>query len=233
MPADVVILIAAPELHSQLTTRHPVEGDLIAFGDDETPRVLEAILTRRPRMIVVERLYAATSRGAAFVSRLKADPNLADAEIRVVAHDSDYMRVVRPSPGSPPPPVRPVAAPEPEAPVPVTPPLDYRGTRRAARQAIGGKVEVLLDGNPATLVDMSPLGAQVVSLTILRPNQRVRIALPDELGLIRFNAIVAWASYELPKTSAAPQYRAGIEFTDPNRAAVDSFIARHRDGSAT
>jgi hypothetical protein len=237
--SDVIVLIAAVELHSSLTSRHSLEGELVTFGDDETPAALETIVTRRPQAIVVERLFAATSRGAALVSRLKADPTLSDAEIRVVAHDSDYVRVVRPAAGRA---VQPAAAvvgapaaisgpgviPAP-APDPAPGPLDHRGTRRSDRQAIAGKVEVLLDGNPATLVDMSALGAQVVSPTILRPNQRVRVALPDDVGLIRFNATVAWASFEL-QASGTPRYRAGIEFTDPNRSAIEAFIARHRDG---
>jgi hypothetical protein len=242
MSHDVIVLIAAVELHAPLTLRHPFEGEVLTFGDDETPRALEVILTRRPTAIVLERVFAATSRGAALLSRLKADPALSDADIRVVAHDSDYVRVVRtaaPEPGAPftsievPAQAVATAAGIPAAdPAPASPaPLDYRGTRRAPRHAIGGTVEVLLDGNPATLVDLSFIGAQVVSPTILRPNQRVRVALPDEVGLIRFNAIVAWASFELPKSSATPRYRAGIEFTDASRPAVDAFIARHRAGA--
>jgi hypothetical protein len=239
MSDDAIVLIAAEELHPGLTSRHRFDGEVLAFSDDETPRALEIILARRPATIVLERVFAATSRGAALVSRLKADPALTDAEIRVVAHDSDYVRVVRPAPGAAPvAALAAISAPAPPAaeapPLPEAAsgaaPLDYRGTRRAPRHAIGGKVEVLLDGNPATLVDLSSIGAQVLSLTILRPNQRVRVALPDEVGLIRFNAMVAWASFELPKSSASPQYRAGIEFTDASRAAVDAFIARHREG---
>jgi hypothetical protein len=231
MPDDVIVLIGAMELHPPLRARHALDGDLLAFGDDETARALEAILTRRPRAIVIERLFAATSRGAALVSRLKADPALSDVEIRIAAHDSEYVRIVRPAAGAyvrAAPVVAGVDRPSPErAPVP---PLDYRGTRRTARYLLDGTVEVLLDGNPATLVNISPLGAQVVSPTIVRPNQRVRVGLPDEVGLVRFNATVVWARYELPGASAAPRYRAGIEFTDPNRAAVDAFIARHREG---
>jgi len=39
-------------------------------------------------------------------------------------------------------------------------------------------IDVQLDGNPATLINLSPLGAQVVSPMSLKPSQRIRLALP-------------------------------------------------------
>jgi hypothetical protein len=44
--------------------------------------------------MALERLFAMTARGAALINRVKADPSLQDVEIRVLAHDSDYTRVV-------------------------------------------------------------------------------------------------------------------------------------------
>jgi hypothetical protein len=72
------------------------------------------------------------------------------------------------------------------------------------------------------------VGAQVVSPTVLRPNQKVRIALPNDEFLLRFRGAIAWAKFELPKSSQAPQYRAGVEFTDGDAAAIDSVISRNR-----
>ena len=74
----------------------------------------------------------------------------------------------------------------------------------------------------------STVGVQVTSPTVLRPNQKVRITLPNDEFLLRFRGAVAWAKFELPKSSKAPQYRAGAEFTDADAAAVDSVISRHR-----
>ena len=36
-----------------------------------------------------------------------------------------------------------------------------------------------VDGNPAALIDLSTVGAQVVSATVLKPNQRVRVIMGD------------------------------------------------------
>ena len=46
----------------------------------------------------------------------------------------------------------------------------------AIAQRIRQGVEIQLDGNPAQVIDLSVIGAQVISPTILRPNQRVRIS---------------------------------------------------------
>src|SRR5438105_2164099 len=118
-------------------------------------------------------------------------------------------------------------APPPVATAAPAQPLDKTGTRRAPRFKITGQVEVLLDGNAAVLVDLSTCGAQVVSPTILKPKQRVRMALTDDAGTLRFNALIAWASFEIPPKSG-PRYRAGIDFVDANPVGVDAYCSRHR-----
>ena len=74
-------------------------------------------------------MFAVTPRGAALINRIKADPTLRQAEIRVMAHNSDYTRVV------------PRAAP------PSAPALDQRGTRRAPRFKMADRTVVaVVDG---------------------------------------------------------------------------------------
>jgi hypothetical protein len=89
-------------------------------------------------------------------------------------------------------------------------------------------VEIQLDGNPAHVIDLSQVGAQVVSATILRPNQKVRVSVPNEDFVMRFRGSVAWAKFELPRPTEPPQYRAGVEFTDADAAAVESFAHRNK-----
>ena len=88
---------------------------------------------------------------------------------------------------------------------------------------------MLIDGKPATLINLSVVGAQVVSPTILRPNQRVRMVLPDADRQLRFAAGIAWAAFEMPK--AGPHYRAGIEFFDADQAAVTRVIEAKKKAS--
>jgi hypothetical protein len=218
------VLIAAPDLLPTLKARTATgDGELLAFTDAEALKALEVITKRRPAVVALERLFAATPRGAALINRIKADPSLSGSEIRVISHDTEYTRVSarRPDQG-------PAGA---GAAVAVTaaspaPPLDQRGTRRAVRHKVAGQVEVLVDGNPATLVDVSTVGAQVVTAVVLKPNQRIRLALPEGTGAIRFNASVAWAKFEIGK--AGPRYRAGVAFVNADPAAVDAYCARHK-----
>jgi hypothetical protein len=74
------------------------------------------------------------------------------------------------------------------------------------------------------------VGAQVVSPTILKPNQRVRFILADKPKAIRIGSVIAWAAYELPKSG--PRYRAGVEFFDADQAAVQKVIDTKRQDAA-
>lgn len=223
------VVIASPDLLPALKERSgAVKGEVLTFSDAEALRALEEIVRRRPHAVELERQFAATPRGAALINRIKADPTLAQSELRVVSHDSDYARVVPRAAGAAPPVQAPAVAIL-EAPPEAAPagPLDQRGTRRAPRFRIAGEMSVLLDGNAARLVDLSMVGAQVISPTILKPRQRVRMALADDHGALRFNAAIAWAFFEIPP-KGAPQYRAGVNFVDANSDAVGAFCLRHK-----
>lgn len=228
----VAICIAASNLMPSLRDRLASEGEVMTFADTEPIPALQAILDQRPRLIVLERLFAATPRGAALINRIKTDPHLGHAEVRVMSHTGDYVRqVVKPSVA------KPVPAPSgggaaggtatvaaPEAPRP----LDWHGTRRATRFRARPGVEIQLDGNAASVVDVSAVGAQVLSPTILRPNQKVRVTIAGDDMILRFRGAIAWAKFELPKATGAPRYRAGVEFVDADTAAVDDFCAKSK-----
>jgi len=223
------VLIASPDLLPAMKQRSGAgSGEVLPFTDGEANRALEEIVKRRPAVIELERQFAATPRGAALINRIKADPALGQSELRVVAHDSDYVRVVQRAAGTAAA-SAPAAAVLEESPERAAPPeaLDQRGTRRARRYKIAGEMGVLMDGNAATLIDLSTAGAQIISPTILKPNQRVRMALSDDRGALRFNAVVAWAFFEIPP-NRGPQYRAGIDFVDADSQAVGAFCLRHK-----
>jgi len=207
------VIVAAPEYLPALQEQGDF-GDALAFSDADALKALEAITRDRPKVIALEKQFAATSRGAALIKRIKADPKLRKCEVRVVSHEGDSEGVPQPDAAS--------QGAETEAAVK----LDQRGTRRAPRVKIVDGVEVLIDGSPAVLIDLSVVGAQVVSPTILRPNQRVRMILPDEERPIRCLAGVAWAAFEMPKSG--PRYRAGIEFFDAESGNLDRFIEQNK-----
>jgi hypothetical protein len=188
-----------------------------AFADTDVLKALETITRRRPQVVVLDQRFASSARGSAFINRIKADPALASCEIRVLDPDSAAGRATAPPPDE--------TAAEPAvvlASAPADVQLDRTGTRRAERVAITRNVAVLIDGNPATLVNISVVGAQVLSPSLLRPNQHVRMSLVDEARPIRFNGVVAWAAFEMPKEG--PRYRAGVNFYDAAPDMVTRFI---------
>jgi hypothetical protein len=194
-----------------------IAGELLPFSDSNTPLALETITKRKPNVVALERAFAATPRGAALITRIKADKTLTESEIRVIAHDSDFTRVV---------PRTPIGG-GPGAPAAPTAPLDQRGTRRAPRFKMKPKTDATIDGKPASVADLSTVGGQVVSATILKPNQKIKMTLTDDSAKIAFSADVAWSSFEIPPGSA-PRYRAGINFGDADATQVEAFCGRHK-----
>lgn len=236
------LVIAAQNLMPALRDHVKADGEILTFADTEPIQALQTIMEQKPGLVVLERLFAATPRGAALINRIKSDPELGHTEVRVMSHTGDYTRqVVKPSkPGAAPAgqPAVSAAAPAATAPQPsgspvatadAPKPLDWHGTRRAQRFRVKAGVELQLDGNPAAVIDLSSVGAQVISPTVLRPNQKVRITIPVDDLMMRFRGAIAWAKFELPiAPMKAPQYRAGVEFTDADAKAIDNFCARNK-----
>lgn len=210
------MLIAAPAVLPALIDRMSADGlDVLSFADTDTLRALETIINRRPQTVALERDFASTRRGAALINRLAADPALYGSTVRIVATEPMI------APTAP----QPVPSASPLPPAAVSP-MDATGTRRAPRYVLAGKIDATIDSSAAVLVDLSTLGAQVVSTTVLKPNQRVRLALSDGKTTVRATGTIVWASFEIPPGSG-PRYRAGIEFVNPDAAALDGFCRMH------
>lgn len=206
------VLIAGADKLARFRDKLALEGPLEAFADSDALIALDVIVTRRPRAVVIERDFALTSRGAALINRLRADPALAQMSISLI---SDEGLLASTSPVPPAPSARPGH-------------LDREGTRHAPRFTIRPGVEALIDGNPVNLVDLSIEGAQVTSTTILRPKQRVRIVLSDKETSLRYTGTIAWATFELSGPGQSPRYRAGVAFINPEPDAILAFAERHR-----
>lgn len=211
------VLIAAPE-HLTILKARPELSDSLTFADSDVLQALEAITSLRPEVVALEKVFADTSRGTALINRIQADPSLKHCDIRIVMHQGGTEVVQRdPEPEA--------AAAAPER-VPLSP-VDYRGTRRAERFNIASGVEIQIEGNPAHLVNMSTVGVQVTSPTILKPNQRIRLSLSTQPGAARYKSVVAWASFELPQ--GVPRYRAGIELLEgSDQGTIAKFIKKHK-----
>jgi hypothetical protein len=225
---SATVLIAAAEHITSLKEREELV-DTVMFSDAEALKALDLITRQRPKVVLLDRLFADTSRGTALINRIKADPSLVNCEIRIVEDNRSYSQVAQhraegaglagATGGAA------AGLVVEDLPSPPSTALDQIGTRNAPRFKVVDGIEVEIDGNPATLVNLSVSGAQVISPTILKPNQRVRFIMSTKPP-IRLKAAVAWASFEIPKGSA--RYRAGIQLFGADPAAMMRFIERHK-----
>jgi hypothetical protein len=208
------ILIAAPELIPALRDRIGGDEEVLTFSDAEPTRAMEAIVRHRPPSVILERLFAASPRGAALITRLKADPVLDACQIVIMAHDGDYRRISprrkRGASGA-------VRAAKPR--------LDT-GTRRAPRWKMRAGVTVAVDDEVAALLDLSVLGAQLVATVVLKPGQRVEVRFePGRTGLV-VPAQVIWVKVELGARHT--RYRVGVEFRRAAAEGLTAFGTAHR-----
>ena len=193
--ADGVTLLIGPKALAGSLAQHPETQDteLLVFEEEQVCQAVEHMVRQRPRIVVLPQKFALSPRGMALTHRIAVDAQL--AETRVLIIDAQGAAI----------PVSATAR-------PTWLPLDGAGTRRVPRIPIRQGIDVQIDGATASLVDLSTMGAQVVSTTVLKPRQRVRVILAVEPYLIRAVGTVAWALFEIPKGGLSPHYRAGLEF---------------------
>jgi hypothetical protein len=196
------VLIGSQPLIDAWTARTGDGGDVITVALTDLSLAMETISTAKPDVVVIEQAIAASVPGSAVMGRLHGDRYQRGTEVRLLPPDraADLMSS---GPGEL----------HPQAWLTVlAQALPPRPERRAERTQILPEEQVLIDGQPVTLIDLSAVGAQVLSPVVLKPRQRVRVVLSPERGSAKAVAIVAWSTLE---NSAMPGYRAGIAFTKP------------------
>jgi hypothetical protein len=197
-----IVLIGPQDALPSLQERLDPGAKVQTFTDGDALEALDHIIRTKPTLVAMQHEFADSSRGQALINRIKDDAALSVCEVRVMAQNAAQNRVAvkRGSHGS----RAAVAVDDPPKPA-----LDQKGTRRAPRTRIKDGVEVTVDGTPAALIDLSTVGAQVVSPSVLKPNQRVRVLM--ENGKVKCAGAVVWAAFEMPKDMAT-RYRAGIDW---------------------
>lgn len=212
------------------------------FTPGSVGSAMEAVRNYKPRTIAIDAVFGQTPMGVAFIDRVDALGIQGSTIKLIVEHDGRWITAARhgaptsmvvvPEPPEPPR----VEAPAPiiAAPPPIAAPIREpgssagpAGTRRVPRFAMQGAVDALVESGRASVIDMSALGAQLVSVPALRPNQRIMVGLPDDHVTLNVIALVAWSSFERPTKEIEPYYRAGIEFTGPARDALEDYRVRH------
>ena len=203
----------------------PLSGRVVHFTNFDLSSALEAIKRDEPRMVAIDALLVQTQQGLGLIKRVQSLAK-AGCAIRLIVggnrawttteHDAHPPTVEAPIGAS--------ATPGRSAGVAAA--KTGTNTRRAPRFPMLDSLNAAVEGGQASLVNISVLGAQLVSQRVLRPGQRVKVALPDQDEMLRFTAHVAWSTFQQTKQGSIG-YRAGIAFTDAARETLDDYCRRY------
>ena len=232
MPSDITVVVADPAQTLAIRAGLPLSGRVTCFSSGNLFAAHENIQMHHPKVIAVEAVFAETPPGQEFLARVErlairgsviqlvvraqgrwtTTPyigQLATTESQAAAAVSTERQVA----------VHRVSA--------VAAQTKGANTRRASRFKILESLNAVVENGQATLVNISILGAQVVSQPALKPTQKIKIALPDGNDTVRLTAHVAWATFEQPQPGTAPHYRAGMEFTDAAQEILEDYCRRN------
>jgi hypothetical protein len=193
------IILVRPDLLSRVRQHFETDPTISVFDASEIIPPVNVVGTCAQMLLVVERVFAEIPAGLEFLDRFR-ETN-ATAEIRVLNNDPH---------GSPSVLQQAVGHPAHLALRSASQPLGRVTGRRALRVQMPAHAGAVVNGVPVKLVNVSPLGAQVVSPSILRPGERVNARLP---GNPRLRGTVVWCAFELSPETHKPAYRAGLSFS--------------------
>jgi hypothetical protein len=232
MASDITVVVADAAQTVAIRAGLPLSGRVTCFTATNLFAARESIQMHHPKLIVVEAVFAQTPPGQEFLTRIKSlairgsaielvvraegrwsttpyTGPLATAESQAAASSTDRAVAAAPWLAS------------------VDAQTKGANTRRASRFKILESLNAVVENGQATLVNISILGAQVVSQPPINPTHKVKIVLPDADEMVHLTAHVAWATFEQPQPGMAPHYRAGMEFTDASRDILEDYCRRH------
>jgi hypothetical protein len=231
MASDITVVVADATQTLAIRAGLRLSGRVTWFNADKLSAAHESIQLHHPKVVAVEAAFAQTPRGQEFLARVEGLA-IRGSSIELVVRTQGnwattrYMgqRAAAESQAAAAGTERPVAGVSRLA--AVAAPAKGANTRRASRFKILESLNAVVEKGQAALVNVSILGAQVVSRPVLRPTQKVTIVLPDAGKMVSLTAHVAWATFEQTQ-GTAPHYRAGIEFTDVAQEILEDYCRRH------
>ena len=207
------IVITKPEHLKSIKKRLSEADNVDVVSESDLLQYQDTLLSRPPDVLLMHSAFATTSRGATLIAAIKGNPRETGTAIRVLIEDDVTPLLITEASLSPY-----------DALLETSRPLDRAGTRQASRVPMNRR-PVAVNGDAGQLIDLSISGAQVQSTVRLRPLKMARLVLPDESGDLRIQGTVAWA-IAVP-SGGAIQYRAGVEFVNPNQKLLAEFCERH------
>ena len=212
----------------------PFAGPVSYFADSNLGSAFESIRAHQPQIVALESHFVHTPQGRAFLDRLRS-LGLPASTVQILSRADTQWSTRLFVPADPAAAVTSVVSVALVTAAAAAPTLagalaDGINTRRVPRFPLLDPLAMRVDGLKTSLVDMSIMGAQVLSAPVLRPNQRLTITLPDVgNSFVSVSAHVAWSTFETPRNAPQPRpyYRVGMEFTDAAVQVLEAFCKRH------
>jgi hypothetical protein len=230
--SDITVVIATTARMPLIQSASLFSGRVIRFTDNKLSAAFESIQLNHPKLVAIEAPFAQTPAGQALIERVEK-LGVRGLTIQLIVQTNGRWTAT-PYGGEPAGPaaaVTPGADRKPVVTAPAkisAPPAKGANTRRAQRFKVLESLDAVVENRQANLVNISILGAQVVSQPALRPNDSVKIALPDANDTLRLTALVAWSSFEQAPRGET-YYRAGMAFTDAAKEILEDYCRRHCD----
>ena len=211
----LTVLVADPQRMTALRDGLPLPGRVLRYSSSNLASVFESIRANQPGLIVLDAVFLTTPAGQGFIERV-GQLNLPKLVMQAAVFDRGHWTMAS-------------LTKEPALAVETTPERASAGldTRRVPRFLTQSVAEALADGSSIQIVDLSVLGAQIISQPMMRPNQKLRVGLPDESGTLQVAASVAWSVFEKTAKAPEPYFRVGMEFNDALREALEDYCRRH------
>jgi len=208
--------VADPQRIAALRDGLPLPGRVLRYSSSNLASVFESIRANQPGLIVLDAVFVQTPAGHGFIERLN-QLSIPKLVMQSAVFDRGHwtMTSITNEP----------AAAVVEAPLSrVSAGLD---TRRVPRFFLQDAAKALAGGSSIEIVNLSILGAQIISQPMMRPNQKLKVGLPDENGTLQVEASVAWSVFEKTAKAPEPYFRVGMEFNDALREALEDYCKRH------
>ena len=215
---DITVIIADAQQMSTVRAERPIAGGVLYFSDANLASALETIRTQSPKTVALESQFAESGAGKAFIDRLRVLAQ--DVEIQLLRKTGGTWTTSGLNGGAP---AARGAADSAAGDIESA----QLNTRRAPRFLVVEPADAIVDGTTINIVDVSVLGAQVISELVMRPKQRVKITIQEGDAGIRVAGRVAWSVFEKLKDQPLPRYRVGMEFDDGTKQELEEFLRKH------
>ena len=227
MPTDVAVVVADASRLAAIRESVQLPGRLLHFNSGSVASAMESIRAYQANVVAVDAVFAQTPAGVAFIERVEALDMFGTAVKLIVQVEGRWIVAPRGAAVQPP-----LVAPVRQAPtapkaVVTAAPAAVSSTRRVPRFPVLEPLDAIVESGRASVVDLSVLGAQVVSVPVLRPRQKIKIGLPDNDDVVNVVAQVAWSTFERSPFEVEPHYRVGIEFAGDAQQVLEQYRLRH------